>query len=198
LGGNPLPAITGKSGHVSREFRSRPQVEAVTTPVATAPECPTRPKGNRRVQVPERTPLCLESEELFGHIGKWGMGITIDTGAQVSIVPIECVEPSQLVGLKQTVKTFEGTPIEGEACEVQFLLGGRVFNREAVAIAGELLHWTPCFRVPLTPRSDLDFVIDLSEKKNEGEQLYVPPKMYKGQLLSGYMVSGAELSCEGH
>jgi len=191
-------------------------VEAVTAPVATAapaaptgtrakaditcfrckakghksPDCPTRPKGNRRVQVPERTTLCLESEELFGYIGKWGMGITIDIGAQVSIVPIECVEHDQLLGVKQTVKTFEGTPIEGEACNVQFVLGGRTFNREAVAIAGELIHWTPCFRVPLTPRADMDFVIDLAEEKGEGEQLYVPPKMHQGKLLSGYLVSG--------
>jgi len=155
-----------------------------------SPECPTRPKGNRRVQVPDRTPLCLENEELFGYIGKCGMGVMIDTGAQVSIVFIECVEPDQLVGKKQTVKTFEGTPIQGEACEVQFVLGGRTFNRDAVAIAGELLHWTPCFRVPLTPRSDLDFLMYLAEEKGQGEQLYVPPKIHKGRLLSGYLVSG--------
>jgi len=206
----------GKGGHVSRECRSRPQVEAATAPVATAapaaptssraladitcfrckakghksPECPTRPKGNRRVQVPVRTTQCLESEELFGYVGKWGMGITVDTGAQVSIVPIECVEPCQLLGVRQTVKTFEGTPIEGEACMVQFRLGDRCFDREAVAIAGELIHWTPCFRVPLTPRTDMEFLMNLAEEKGEGEQLYVPPQMHQGRLLSGYMVSG--------
>jgi len=53
------------------------------------------------VRVKEREPLRLSSEEVFGYLGDWGMCITVDTGAQISIVPIECVEKEQLTGKKQ-------------------------------------------------------------------------------------------------
>jgi len=194
----------GKGGHVSRECRSRPPGEAVTgakTDITCfrckakghkSPDCPTRPKGNRRVQLPSREPLELQEEELFGAIGDCQLSITVDTGAQISVVPKECVRPDQLTGEQRKVRSFQGLLVEGEACKGQFTLGGKVFNREAVAIAGDLLNWTPCFRVPLTPRSELEFVMDLAEKrrKEEGAHLYVPPKLHQGKLLSGYLVSG--------
>jgi len=138
----------GKSGHVSRECRSRPPGEAATAPVATAapaaptgtrakpevvcfrckgkghksPDCPTRPKGNRRVQIPDREKLILQSEEMFGSVNNCGMSVTIDTGAQISVVPVECVEPSQMVGRKQRVRSFQGSLVEGEACVVEIHL----------------------------------------------------------------------------
>jgi len=62
-----------------------------------SPNCPTKPKGNRKVQLPERVPLALQHEELFGSVGSHDMAITCDTGAQISVVPIECVAPDQLM-----------------------------------------------------------------------------------------------------
>jgi len=99
--------------------------------------------------------MSLASEEVFGYIGKWGMSITIDTGAQVSIVPIECIEAKQLLGTKQKVRSFQGEMVEGELCNVEFTIGDKILQREAVAIKGELINWTPCLRVPLSPREDL-------------------------------------------
>jgi len=208
----------GKQGHMSRKCRSCPQAEAATNPRAPAapvaaegaggktgevvcfrgngkghksPACPTKPKSNRRVRLPEREPVALSHEELFGAVGEYSMGITIDTGAQVSIVPKECVREEQMTGFKQKVRSFQGSLVEGDACNVQFTLGDRVFNREAVAVAGDLINWTPCFRMPLTPRSELDFLMELAEKKAEqkGEQLYVPLKVHNGILHTGYRVS---------
>jgi len=220
----------GKSGHVSRECWSRSPGEAVTAPVATAapaaptgtrakpevvcfrckgkghksPDCPTRPKGNRRVQMPGKEPMCLASEELFGYIGKWGMSMTIDTGAQVSIVPIECVEPDQLLGVRQKVRSFQGALVEGEACNVEFLVGDRVFKREAVGIKGDLINWTPCLRVLLSPREDMDYVMRLAEEKvSKDQQLYQPLRYHNGKLRSRYLVSEGDVSmleqepCEG-
>jgi len=208
-----------------KECRSRPPVvEAVTAPVATAapaaptrgtskpdvtcfrcskkghksPDCPTRPKGNRRVQIQEREPVVLNSEELFGAVGECSMSITIDTGAQVSVVPIECVREDQLVGRKQRVRSFQGSLVEGDACIVEFVLGGKTFEREAIAVEGSLINWTPCFQVPLSPRSDLDFLMELAGKKSaaEEEQMYIPPRMYEGTLQTGYMVSGGNAISE--
>jgi len=126
------------------------------------------------------------------------MSITMDTGAQVSVVLRECVRDKQLTGNRQKVRSFQGSLVEGEACVVDFVLGDRVFEREAVAVEGDLINWTPCFRVPLTPRSDLEFVMDLAEKKQAAgkEQLYVPPRMHNGTLQTGYLVSGGDEDSE--
>jgi len=188
----PLTCFTcGKSGRVSRECRSRPPGEAATAP-HKSPNCPTKPKGNRKVQLPNRVPQVLQHEELFGSICEYDMSITCDTGAQVSIVPIECVRADQLTGETQRVKDFHGSLIEGKVCRVRFQIGGRSFDRDAVAISGDLINWTPCFQVPYNPRQDMTFIVDQMEKKfsKEEEQLYLPPTIEDGVLKSGYMVSG--------
>jgi len=120
------------------------------------------------------------------------MSFTVDTGAQVSRVPIECVRADQLTGKTQRVRSFQGSLVEGDACRVQFRIGDRTFDREAVAVKGELINWTPCFQVPLTPRTDMTYVLDLADAKakKEEDQLYFPPRVEDGILKSGYMVSG--------
>jgi len=123
------------------------------------------------------------------------MSVTVNTGAQVSIVPIECVEPSQMVGRKMKVRSFQGSLVEGEACIVNFKFGGRVFEREAVAVEGSLINWTPCFQVSFSTEDDLDFLRELARERQQenGEQLYVQPRMKGGKLQTGYMVSGDDV-----
>jgi len=211
----------GKSGHISRECRSRPQGEAATAPVVTAaqaaptaatiksevvcfrcrakghksPDCPSRPKGNRRVEFSNREPIALSEEELFGDVNSCATSITIDTGAQISIVPRECVLSDQWTGNRRKVRGFQGAIVEGEECRVQFTIGGRKFDREAVAVEGEMIHWTPCLRVPLRPREELDFLLKLAKEKEEKDTVrYQPPRMVRGKLRSGFMVSGGDLN----
>jgi len=178
-------------------------VEAVTAPVATAapaaptrgppkpevtcfrcrakghkaPDCPSRPKSNRRVRLPENEPLELNEEELFGAVNGFDTCITVDTGAQISVVPKQFVLSTQWMGNVRKVKAFQGTVVEGEECSVEFKIGGRTFSREAVAVDGELIHWTPCFRVPLASE-DMLFMVELAKEKDGKEvQLYHPPRM---------------------
>jgi len=106
-----------------------------------SPDCPTRPKTNRRIQCPDGKPLELQEEELFGAIGDCKLSVTVDTGAQISVVPRECVHPNKLTGVTKKVRSFQGLLVEGEACNVDFILGERVFNREAVAVEGRLINW---------------------------------------------------------
>jgi len=104
-------------------------------------------------------------------------------------VPKQFVLPNQWTGNRRKVKAFQGTIVEGEECSVQFKIGGRTFDREAVAVDGELIHWTPCFRVPLASQEML-FMMELAKEKDKEAQLYHPPRMIDGQLHAGYLVSG--------
>jgi len=106
------------------------------------------------------------------------------------VVPRECVHPDRLTGVTKKVRSFQGTLVEGEACKVDFRVGERTFSREAVAVEGSLINWTPCLQVPLSPRGDLDYLMGLAEEKNKEEpQLYQPPRMQHGILHSGFLVS---------
>jgi len=44
-----------------------------------------------KVQLPSDKLEVLQHEELFGKVGKYEVSITCDSGAQISMVPIECV-----------------------------------------------------------------------------------------------------------
>jgi len=104
------------------------------------------------------------------------------------------VLPGQWTGNRRKVKGFQGTIVEGEECMVQFTIGGRTFGREAVAVEGDLIHWTPCFRVPLAPQEEMLFMMKLANEKISKEiQLYQPPRMLNGTLHSGYLVSSGEV-----
>jgi len=56
-------------------------------------------------------------------IGECKLSITVDTGAQISVVPKECVHSDQLTGVIRKVRSFQGLLVEGEVCNVDFVLG---------------------------------------------------------------------------
>jgi len=132
----------GKSGHVARECRLKPEGLApvapavVTTSVAApriegkevtcfrchqkghkSPNCPSRPKGNRRVKLPVDKLLFLQPNELFGKVGPHSMAITCDSGAQVSVVPEECVTDEELTGEVQILEDFHTGRVTGKVCQ---------------------------------------------------------------------------------
>jgi len=212
----------GKSGHVSRECRSRPQGEAVTTPAPTAvpaapsranakadvtcfrcrakghksPDCPLKPKSNRRVILPDSDPFVLQHDEEFGSIGDCKLCVTVDSAAQLSLVPKECVRPDQFTGKKQWVMAFNGALEEGDMCRVDITVAGRIFPREAVALPGDTIRWKPCLSVHHGPQDDMLFLVALPRERRlrgQGEVKYQPPKMINGKLQSRYLVSESDV-----
>ena len=134
----------------------------------------------------------LKQNELFVAVGKHRLPITCDTGADVSVVPQECVSPEQLVGKACEITSFNKTKSVGNLCNIEFYVSGKVFHRQAVTQPGELLGWTACLSLPFGNREELSFITNEMEKKSalaEEDTLYLPPEWKEGTLLSGVPVS---------
>ena len=157
-----------------------------------APQCPLRQTLIKRIQIPSDRVVQLKHNELFGSVDVYRLPITCDTGADLSVVPEECVRPDQFTGETQELKSFNKAISIGRVCNVDIILNGRVFQRRAVTQPGEKLEWTACLNLPYTNKDEHRFVAEQMEKKfrlSEDETLYLPPELKDGALLSGIMVS---------
>jgi len=157
-----------------------------------SPNCPSRPKGNRRVRLPAEKLLYLQANELFGQVGVHGVPITCDSGAQVSVVPDECVKEEELTGETQILEDFHTGHVTGKVCQVTFTIARRSFRKRAVTLPGELLRWTLCMAVPLAPREEMEFIltqIGVKEAAGKEETRYLPPTLDGDLLVSGLMMS---------
>jgi len=143
--------------------------------------------------------LYLQANELFGQVGPYGMPITCDSGAQVSVVPEECVREEEFTGETQLLEDFHTGRVTGRVCQVTFTIAGRPFKKRAVTQPGELLRWTPCMAVPLNPREEMDFVLNqigVKEAACREETRYLPPTMDGDVLMSGLIVCDGEVVTE--
>ena len=123
----------------------------------------------------------LKHNELFGNIGGHTLPITCNSGADITVVPEDCVGSEQFTGDTCTVDTINKVRNVGKNCSVRVQVGDRVFEREAVT----------------QPRDDdLQLLYDQMKNKKsmEEEQLcYRPPWTEKEFLQSAVMVSDGTL-----
>ena len=112
-----------------------------------SPQCPLRIKQVKKIKIPAEKVVPLARNEVFGSMGKYRLPITCDTGAQVTLVPEECVEPSQFTGETSVLATANDTKFEGKRCEIDVTIDGKVFHRNAVTQPGKLLCWTVCLSI---------------------------------------------------
>ena len=61
----------------------------------------------KRVQIPSEKIVPLIENKLFGSVGSHRMPITCDSGADISVVPEECVMAEQFTGTKCQVDSFD-------------------------------------------------------------------------------------------
>jgi len=115
------------------------------------------------------------------------MPITCDSGAQVSVVPAECVKQEEFTGESQVLGDFHTERVTGKVCHVTFTISGRSFQKRAVTLPGELLRWTPCMAVPLSPKDEMEFVLDQIQVKESAcreDTRYLPPTMDGDTVVS--------------
>ena len=101
------------------------------------PQCPQKQNQVRRVQIPSNKIVALRDNELFGSVGNHCMPITCDSGADITVVPEECVEGDQFTGGTCEVDSFNKVRSTGKLCNVVISIAGRQFYRKAVTQSGK-------------------------------------------------------------
>ena len=107
-------------------------------------ECPTRKNGKacktvKRVQTERKPTYILKENEMMAKIGDFFFPMTIDSGAEVTLVPKEFVDPMDLNGINRKVRWGlheEGVMIAEEAV-VTYTLGGSELNSAVTTVPGE-------------------------------------------------------------
>ena len=160
-----------------------------------SPNCPAK-KKIKKVRVMEDRIASLKNNEMFGAVGPHRMPITLDTGAEVTVVPAEAVEPHQLNGETKTLRTFNNGESTGNVCTVDISIGGKLFRKQAVTQPGESLGWSVCLCMDLNDLEERTFLMDQIATRAEmlhSETLYIPPEVRDGILVSGVPVSEAKV-----
>ena len=98
------------------------------------------------VQVETQQFMLLKDNELMGSIGEHVLPVTCDSGADITIVPEECVPQKDFTGDTCEVASFNRKISSGKICNIVVTVGGRQFLRKAVAQPGADLGWTVCLR----------------------------------------------------
>ena len=154
-----------------------------------SPQCPQ--KHVKRIQIPADDLVSLRDNELMGLLGPHLLPITCDSGADITVVPEECVPQESFTGEVCEVSAFNKVTSSGRVCDVVIDIAGRRFPRRAVAQPGESLAWTACLSVPYAARDDREYVAAEMDKKfsKTADQLrYWPPKKVGGVVRSALMV----------
>ena len=154
-----------------------------------SPQCPLRQV--KCVQVATQQPMVLKDNELMGLIGEHVLPVTCDSGADITIVPEECVQESEYTGDTCEVASFNRKISSGRTCNIVVTVGGRKFQRRAVAQPGKDLGWTMCLSLPYREKEDRNFIRALMDEKFDSPERareYLPPKLEDGIVQISLMV----------
>ena len=166
-----------------------------------SPQCPQK-QHVKCVQIPAVQPILLKDNELMGSIGAHVLPVTCDSGADVTIVPEECVQEDEFTGETCEVSSFNRIVSSGRTCNVAVMLGGRRFQRRAVAQPGKDLGWTICLSLPYRDKEDREFISGMMDSKFdsvEERRMYLPPMMEDGVVHATLMVgAGATNDAAAH
>ena len=158
--------------------------------------CPLKANRIKKINVPADRMIPLRKNEVFGTIGDHQLPITCDTGAEVTVVPAECVLPHQLTGETCQLKAFNQTKSEGQWCHVDLVIDHTVFHRKAVTQPGATLGWSACLSLDMADERDGQFLLHQMKKRatlSDDDILYLPPEVREGALLSGVLAKDANI-----
>ena len=160
-----------------------------------SPNCTAKRKV-KKVKIREDSIATLKSNEVFGSVGPHRMPITIDTGAEVTVVPAEAVDDEQLTGEEKTLRSFNNGESIGKVCMVNITVNEHVFVKQAVTQPGESLGWSVCLSLDLTDKDERNFLTEQIARRAEmdtKDAQYTLPEVRDGILVSGVLVREAKV-----
>ena len=134
---------------------------------------------------------------MMAEIAGMTIPVTIDSGAAISLVPLEVIRDYEYTGETSKFKTVlnKDKVNEGKVANVR-VVGKDRFQTRAVAVPGEELSWMAALRVKMTDESNTAKLINHIAKMEElleADTHYLPPRMEDGKVLSAVRVSKGEV-----
>ena len=99
-----------------------------------------KPKGAKRVQAGK--PKFLADYELYAKVRDQCFVVTIDTGADITILPKEVILPSELTGNKIQGRCTNGTGLKMEEALAEMEVGGMTIKRRVGVAPVTTIDWT--------------------------------------------------------
>ena len=131
-----------------------------------SPNCPKRANKVKRVKVREDRIVSLRKNEIFGAVGPHRMPVTCDTGAEITVVPEECVEPHQKTGETCELRSFNDGKTMGDCCTVTISVGDATFTKKAVTQPGASLGWSVCLSLDMADPEEGQFLLPTDEEES--------------------------------
>ena len=141
----------------------------------------------------------LKQGEVLATISGQAIPVTIDSGAEITIVPEKCVHDPEYTGEVATVDAYNHTKSVGKWCNVSITVGERQFVSKAVAQPGEKISWTGLLSFDLHDKEERAYLfnqIDLKEDLTEEEVHYMTPCVEDGMFKQAVMVSQGTVVAE--
>ena len=206
----------GKLGHMAKECRSRPgempkgnaasskDVKPIVCFLCNevghkSPQCPNKKKEKvKKVKIFAHLIETLAKNDVMASVNNHLLPMTLDSGAEISIVPQEFVNPSDFTGesLKFKGVLAKHAWTEARVANVPITIGPESFQERVLAVPGEDLGWTAVLRFDCGDPEQLQRVGKMMEWKRalpEDQTQYVPPTKQEGLVKGAVLVSEWEV-----
>ena len=146
-------------------------------------------KTVKRVERQHEGIQTLRGNELLAKVEGYSIPMTIDSGAEISVIPKELLDVVKYTGRTEVMKSYTESyePREVPVAEVTMEIGGHKVVREVALVDGNNLSWRGSFASKFNDTEDVSLYIELSKIRCSlrGNQLKYTPagKSAGGEVL---------------
>ena len=108
----------------------------------------------KHLQIPVDYVKALRDNEIMDHISGILVPVTIDSGAQLTVVPEELVKPIEFTSETTAYKDIVEGQYVGQLASIVLQIGGQEYPRKAVVVPGLDISWTVGMSVPLKNKEE--------------------------------------------
>ena len=148
----------------------------------------------KKLVIPWKDVRELGYADVMGRVNGVAIPITMDSGAEISLVPKEAVQKSCYTGETSGVQGFFKGQVYKDVpvVKVTFNIDDECIPETALALPGEELEWTAVFSAKVRDKKNRDRFIRVMEKRDtltEEQTRFLPPFLKDGILNSAVLLS---------